>query len=1296
MPITQIGYLDNGDITGYWLSESSTPPTAGASGWLSYQPTRFTFAATGTDTVYLFIKDAGGNVSLAASATVTVSAQAGYRNDLGNDLPSTGQTLSYSAGDDGDLTRGVKWPLPRFVNQTLDQAEDGLTGLVWPRNFNLIPAVNAGFDNDGTANDGMVTWQHALDFVSSLNTANYLGHNDWRLPTVTELRSLQDLSRTSPALPYAHPFLNVANNNYWSSTSYEGDHTQAWYADLNTGNVNVTAKSGNYYLVPVRGGVTNFAGADLLIPRILGFSLVPAWEWLTVPITELTSVDNVGVTGWYLSENATVPSSAASGWLTAQPKQFTFATSGNKTLHAWVKDAAGNVSVAADATVVITPFSTVLPVQNVMQQTGQSACYDTGGTLLSACDGSGQDGMERIGTALPTIRFTKGVATMSDNLTGLVWAKDGNLVKDANPSFDTDGTAGDGYVTWQHALDFIATLNQQNYRTFNDWRLPTVAELRTLADYSAGGSLNQALINAGFSTALANTWYWSSTSYMPAPKNAWVFSATNGAVSYSDKTTTMYPLLAVRGAGTGSQVHADTDQVSCTDSTGAIINCAGTGQDGAYQVGAQPPSPRFDTTRYFTFTDLFSGLVWSRDGNPVKNQNPSFDADGTAGDGAVTWQHALDFVRSANQNAYLGYSDWRLPNLNELQSAVSMEGTTISNWLNGRAFLYTEPSRYWSSTSYDGSNAWYQDLASGQTGTEAKSAQHLLLMVRSGVGASVASVTVYKTGSGAGTVTGDSGKISCGGDCFESYPTLGGSVTLTATAEAGSTFTGWSGACSGTGNCTLSLFGDLFVTASFSRPAATIAVMDSGQSSCYDLGNNPVACSAAGALHGDGAFLSGPQLPFDRFHDNGNGTVTDLLSGLIIPKDLNLLKSRDPLFDADGTAGDGAVTWLHALDYIEKLNREQYLGFGDWRLPNLREMQEFADYSAKSALYTWNSMGLLFNNQESWYWTSTTQEASRNNAWLFALNSGATTTTGKTSSYYLLPVRGGNGSGLARTVRTGQNTCSDSGGTLIPCSGTGQDADTLRGEVWPTPRFGSDGIVITDQATGLVWSSDANPILSFYNDPVTYYDTDGARDGAVSWQKAMQFIDRINADTYLGYSDWRLPSVTELASLVHYGAQDQKVWLSNYSNWFINLNYAGYWSSTTLSTDATQGWFLNLANGATSAQAKTTQSYVLAVRAGNGAGSASLTTVKSGAGSGIVTSQQGGGIACGTTCFAAYPAAGSSVTLTATPDAGSAFLGWSGGGCSGTAGCTVTVNGALEVTALFGASGSILPSTATP
>ncbi|NTV13115.1 MAG: M6 family metalloprotease domain-containing protein, partial [Desulfobulbaceae bacterium] len=77
-----------------------------------------------------------------------------------------------------------------------------------------------------------------------------------------------------------------------------------------------------------------------------------------------------------------------------------------------------------------------------------------------------------------------------------------------------------------------------------------------------------------------------------------------------------------------------------------------------------------------------------------------------------------------------------------------------------------------------------------------------------------------------------------------------------------------------------------------------------------------------------------------------------------------------------------------------------------------------------------------------------------------------------------------------------------------------------------------------------------------------------------------------------------------------------------------------------------------------------------------------LNVVKSGAGSGSVASVPAG-ISCGDVCSASFTP-GSTVTLTATAEAGSIFAGWSGGGCSGAGSdCVVSLTADATVTAEF-------------
>jgi Tol biopolymer transport system component len=79
-----------------------------------------------------------------------------------------------------------------------------------------------------------------------------------------------------------------------------------------------------------------------------------------------------------------------------------------------------------------------------------------------------------------------------------------------------------------------------------------------------------------------------------------------------------------------------------------------------------------------------------------------------------------------------------------------------------------------------------------------------------------------------------------------------------------------------------------------------------------------------------------------------------------------------------------------------------------------------------------------------------------------------------------------------------------------------------------------------------------------------------------------------------------------------------------------------------------------------------------------------LTVAKSGAGAGTVSSSPAG-ISCGLDCSEPYTS-GTQVTLTASPTGGSVFGGWSGGGCSGTGNCVVTLNADTTVTATFDAA----------
>jgi hypothetical protein len=96
---------------------------------------------------------------------------------------------------------------------------------------------------------------------------------------------------------------------------------------------------------------------------------------------------------------------------------------------------------------------------------------------------------------------------------------------------------------------------------------------------------------------------------------------------------------------------------------------------------------------------------------------------------------------------------------------------------------------------------------------------------------------------------------------------------------------------------------------------------------------------------------------------------------------------------------------------------------------------------------------------------------------------------------------------------------------------------------------------------------------------------------------------------------------------------------------------------------------------------------------GNGLALYTLTVGKTGTGTGTVESLDGG-VVCGADCGETY-VEGTSVTLTATPDVGSYFDGWTGGGCAGTGDCTLVMIADTLVEASFSPAPhiSVTPST---
>lgn len=168
----------------------------------------------------------------------------------------------------------------------------------------------------------------------------------------------------------------------------------------------------------------------------------------------------------------------------------------------------------------------------------------------------------------------------------------------------------------------------------------------------------------------------------------------------------------------GKSFVRQTGQIQCWDENPNPVNCEGTGQDGDVQAGVPNPAPRFVDNGDGTVSDKLTDLIWLKDA--------SCNALGPNGDGSANWHEAL----AAANNLTAGdcslvdgsvAGDWRLPNVNELQSLINhgFVHPALSNtagdvqWSEGDPFIGVQSAvgvYYWTSTSTVGNPNYAWDV----------------------------------------------------------------------------------------------------------------------------------------------------------------------------------------------------------------------------------------------------------------------------------------------------------------------------------------------------------------------------------------------------------------------------------------------------------------------------------------------------------------------------------------------------------------------------------------------------------
>jgi len=303
----------------------------------------------------------------------------------------------------------------------------------------------------------------------------------------------------------------------------------------------------------------------------------------------------------------------------------------------------------------------------------------------------------------------------------------------------------------------------------------------------------------------------------------------------------------------------------------------------------------------------------------------------------------------------------------------------------------------------------------------------------------------------------------------------------------------------------------------------TYPIVATNQVYCYD-DKSSISCPADGqAFYGQDAQYTGNT---PRYQDNGDGTVTDLVTGL--------MWQANP---GEKMTYDQAATGASSFNLT---------GYSDWRLPTIKELYSLIDFSgtdvsrcvdestckaipfidtdtfnfeygdtaagermidsqwATSSIYT----GTVFNGQQAMFGVNFADGRIKG----YPTNAGP----GGAKTFFVIYVRGNTSYGINDFVDNGNGT-------------------------------------ITDNATGLTWTQ---------NDSGQGLD----------WEGALNYCENLD---YAGSSDWRLPNSKELQSIVDYSrspdatnsaAIDSIFTISSITNEAGQLDYPAFWSSTTHAT----------------------------------------------------------------------------------------------------------------------------------
>ncbi|MBH1988775.1 MAG: DUF1566 domain-containing protein [Myxococcaceae bacterium] len=957
------------------------------------------------------------------------------------------------------------------------------------------------------------------------------GFGDWRLPTRIELQSLVDMENTSPINP---AFAKTPPDYFWSSSEHLGYLDSAWYVSFGSNaccpgflsSNNVTEGSGYVRCVrplAVTTGIDRYRDENanpllegsmqvmdlytgLIWERILSgntYNWTSAQEycdtlnlgnqaWRLPDAKELSTLNDLSVAYPGPMINLTAfPSTPASAFWTSK-----LADSAS---HWYMFFNYGSLlAVSSSASLFVRCVRTPAVVNPDWANWDQSmGVYE---------DATNQTG--RFVDQVPGV-------VVSDTATGLQWQKQ---------------TPKNTY-NWTAAQVYCDGLVLGGYA---DWRLPTRLELQTLVDYTVDCA-NPSIDPVSFPST-PTSFFWSSDSLASNLTYGWFVSFATTTNQYAGTIDSQgYPRLEVPVLGYCRCVRplaTNQPMDRYRDETGNMLSAS----------SAQ-------------IKDIMTDLIWQRTLSGLYN-----------------WNSASAYCNQLAIGSY-GAGSWRLPTIKELSTLLSVSIPSPGPTINATVFSGTSQNAFWTSTLYSCNlfNAWtiYFDYAvvalSGiSIPTLATRCVRTPTVINPGWSNWDVTTGVYED------QTNQTNRYSIA----KPNVVTDGMTGLQWQQYANSQTMNWTEAqayCNGlvlsghadwrlptrvelqmlvdyTINCAGPTINNAFFPDTIKTYYWTSELLAGSQSAAWGISFGQVLPIFSGADYGgascvEGYGVCGPisimthtrcvrplssSRTNDRYRDeNGNllsntsQQVSDLVTGLIWQRGYS---SKNFIWDSTGAIGS-------AQAYCNQFALGNY-GFGQWRLPTVKELATILDVSQIYPGPMINDLSFP-NTPSDGFWSSTPYTCSSNLAWIVGFDVGYYVAQYPTNLPYYV-----------RCVRSSDIVTNFGWANWNASTGVYQDAANQTNR-YIEPKPG----IVKDTFTGLQWEQESDI-------------------GEVTWTDASAHCSNLFKS---GFGDWRLPTLIELQSLVDYTLDWRGPSIDE--AFFPDTPKSYFWTSTPLSSQPEEGWW---------------------------------------------------------------------------------------------------------------------------